>query len=403
MLGPYRRVLAVPGAAAFAFAGFVARLPISMQTLGIVLLVSATTGSYAWAGGVSAVFALVQAMLAPTQGRLVDRVGQARVLLPALVVHGAGLAVLVWLALSGAPVWTLFPAAALFGGSYPQPGSLVRARWAHALGGSALLPTAFSFESVVDEVIFVVGPVLVTFLSVQVWPAAGLLVAYALTAVGGVALAVQRRTEPPAHPATVGGERRASALLLPGVLVLVLVGFALGAVFGSIEVATVAFTAERDRPGAAGVVLALLAAGSLVSGLCYGTVSWRVPAYRRFVAGVLVLAVVTLPLPLASSVEVLAALCFAGGFAISPALIAGFSLLDSLVPAPSRTEGLAWFNTGLGVGIALSSSVTGQVVDVAGGRAALFVTVASGLLAGLLVLAGAARLRPHNSAAAGGI
>ena len=133
-----------------------------MQTLGIVLLVSATTGSYAWAGGVSAVFALVQAMLAPTQGRLVDRVGQARVLLPALVVHGAGLAVLVWLALSGAPVWTLFPAAALFGGSYPQPGSLVRARWAHALGGSALLPTAFSFESVVDEVIFVVGPVLVT-------------------------------------------------------------------------------------------------------------------------------------------------------------------------------------------------------------------------------------------------
>lgn len=392
MLTTYRRVLAVPGAAAFSFAGFVARLPISMQTLGTVLLVSGTTGSYAWAGAVSACLVLVQASLAPTMGRLTDRLGQARVLLPALLVHGAGLAALVWLALAGAPVWTLFPAAALFGGTYPQPGSLVRARWAHALGGSPLLPTAFSLESVVDEVIFVIGPVLVTYLSVEVWPPAGLLVAYGLVTVGGVALAVQRRTEPPPHPLGDGGGPRGSVLRLPGMKVLLLVGFALGGVFGSVEVATVAFTDERGRPGAAGLVLALLAGGSLVAGLWYGTVSWRVPAHRRFVLGILVLAVVTLPLPVASSIGVLGALCFAAGFAISPALIAGFTLLDTLVPVSSRTEGLAWFSTGIGFGLAAAASVTGQVVDASSGRTALLVTAASGLLAAACVLAGARRL-----------
>jgi predicted MFS family arabinose efflux permease len=122
-----------------------------------------------------------------------------------------------------------------------------------------------------------------------------------------------------------------------------------------------------------------------------------VPAHRRFVAGVVILAAVTLPLPLASSIVVLGVLCFAGGFAISPALIAGFTLLDSLVPASSRTEGLAWFSTGIGFGLAAASSVTGQVVDASGGRAALLVTAGSGVLAGGCVLAGARKLRPAPS------
>jgi MFS family permease len=396
LLGPYRRVLSVPGGAAFSAAGFVARLPISMQTLGTVLLVAATSGSYALAGAVSASFALALAVFSPVLGRLVDRLGQARVLIATLAVHTVGVGALVALALADAPAWTLFPAAAVYGGSYSQPGSLVRARWSHVLGDTSLLPTAFSWESVIDEVIFVVGPVLVTVLATGVAPAAGLLAAYGFTVVGSIALALQRQTEPPAHPAVGGAGRRRSALTLPGMPVLVAVAVALGSIFGSIEVATVAFTAERGRPAAAGIVLALLAAGSLVAGLWYGTVRWRAPLPRRFVLGVLLLAAVTVPLPLAPGVAALAVLAFVGGFAISPALIAGFALLDRLVPAPSRTEGLAWFSTGIGIGLALSSSVTGQVVDAAGGRAALVVTVASGLLAAALALGGARRLADHR-------
>jgi MFS family permease len=394
MLGPYRRVLAVPGGAALSLAGFVARLPIAMQTLGIVLLVAAARGSYGLAGAVSATFLITGAAAAPVLGRLVDRLGQTRVLLVTVAVHTVGLFSLVVLVLAGAPAWTLFPAAATAGGSYAQPGSLVRARWSYVLRGTPLLPTALSWESVVDEVIFVVGPVLVTALATGLSPAAGLLTAYGFTLAGCLALAVQRRTQPPAHPVGDGGGAGSAMRVVPGLRVVVVAAVALGSIFGSVEVATVAFTAERGQPAAAGVVLALFATGSLVAGLWYGTVRWRVPVHRRFVAGVVLLAAATLPLPLASGVAVLAALVFAGGFAISPALIAGFGLLDRLVPERVRTEGLAWFSTGIGVGLAVSSSITGQVVDAAGGRTALGVTVASGLFAVSVVLAGARWLRP---------
>jgi MFS family permease len=392
-LGPYRDVLRVPGAPAFVVAGLVARLPISMQSLGIVLLVEATTGSYALAGAVSATFALVQALVAPVLGRLVDRHGQARVLVPALVLYAAGLGGLVALALADAPAWTLFPAAAAYGGSYPQPGSLVRARWAYALGGTPLLPTAFSLESVLDEVVFVVGPVLVTLLATEVAPAAGVLAAAVFTLAGSLALAAQRRTEPPPHP-TGAGVRAPSVLRLAGVRVLVLVGVAFGGIFGSVEVATVAFTDEHGRTAAAGIVLALLALGSLLAGLWYGTVRWRAPLPSRFVRGVVLLAAVTVPLPLAPNVPVLAGLVFIAGFTISPTLIAAFGLLEELVPAASRTEGLTWFSTGLGIGLAAAASATGQVVDAASGRAAFGVAVGSGVLAALLALAGARRLTP---------
>jgi MFS family permease len=395
MLGPYRRVLAVPGGAAMSLAGFVARLPISMQTLGIVLLISASRGSYGLAGAVSATFLVAGAAAAPVLGRLADRLGQARVLLATLAVHTVGLGALVTLVLADAPAWSLFPAAGVAGGSYAQTGSLVRARWSHVLGGTPLLSTAFSWESVVDEFIFVVGPVLVTALATGIAPAAGLLTAYGFTLVGCLALAVQRRTQPPPHPVEVGG-RGGSALRQPGLPVLVGAAIGLGSIFGSVEVATVAFTAERDQPAAAGVVLALLAGGSLLAGLWYGTVAWRAPAHRRFAVGVVLLGLATVPLPFAPTVVVLAVLVFAGGFAISPALIAGFALLDRLVPHRLRTEGLAWFSTGIGVGLAVSSSVAGQVVDAAGGRAALGVTVAAGLLTAALVLLGAGRLRPRE-------
>lgn len=400
MLAPYREVLRVPGAVAFVAAGLLGRLPISMQGLGVVLLVEATSGSYALAGAVAAAYALAQALLGPVLGRLVDRHGQARVLLPAVVAYAAGLGGLIGLALADAPSWTLFPVAALYGACYPQPGSLVRARWAHVLGGSPRLATAFSLESVLDEVVFVIGPVLVTVLAIQIAPASGLLTAGVFTVVGSLALAAQRGTEPPAHPRRSGG-RAPSAMRLAGVRVLVLVGVAAGGIFGSVEVATVAFTDERGRPAAAGIVLALLAGGSLLSGLWYGTVSWRTPLTRRFVLAVVLLAVVIAPLPLARAVPVLAVLVFVAGFAISPMLIAAFALLESLVPATSRTEGLTWFSTGLGLGVALSAALAGQVVDAVSGRAALGVTVAAGLLAAVLVLGGARWLTPPHRPPAG--
>jgi len=391
MLGRYGPLARVPGAMAFSAAAFVARMPISMMGLGTVFLVVAATGSYGLAGAVSATVALTQAAGAPALGRLVDRVGQPRVLLPSVVLHAAGLAALVGLALADAPTWTLFPAAAVYGAAYPSIGSLVRARWAHVVGGTALLPVAYSVESVLDELIFVIGPVLVTALATGVAPAAGLLAALGFAAAGGIALAAQRRTAPPPRPP--GGVAHPSALRTPGLRVVAVVAVPLGGVFGAADICVVAFTAERGSPGAAGLVLALLAFGSLLSGLLYGAVRWRAPLHRRFLAATVAVAGATAALPLANSVPVIAVVGVAAGFTFSPTLIAVFGLVEELVPAAALTEGLSWLTTGLGVGIALASTLAGRIIDESGARTALLVAMASGLLTVALALGGLRWLR----------
>jgi MFS family permease len=400
MLRTYRALLEVPGGLAFSAAAFVLRLPISMLGLGTVLLVLGRTGSYGVAGAASATVALTGAACAPGLGRLIDALGQSRVLLPAMAVHGLGLAALLAAALGGAPTWTLFPAAALYGASYPPAGSLVRARWAHAVAGTPLLATAFSVESTLDELIFIVGPVLVTVLATGVSTAAGPLAAFGFAAVGALALARQRRTEPPRR--TAGGPRHPSPLRLPGLRVLVGVAMGLGGLFGALEIVVVAFVSERGARSVAGVVLALIATGSMLSGLLYGAVRWRAPLRRRLLIGMAAMAPAISSLVLASTVRGLAMLAFVAGFAFSPILIATFGLVEELVPAATRTEGLTWLITGINVGLASAAALVGRVIDAAGARPAFAIPIGCGLLAAALSLAGARRLRPAPAPAAAG-
>ena len=382
----YRELLAVPGGVALSGAGLLARMPISMQTLGTVLLVAAATGSYGLAGAVSATVVLAQALVAPPVSRLVDRLGQRRVVLPELAAHVVGLAALVACVQAGAPAWTLFPTAAVFGGAYPPIGSLVRARWAHAVGGTPLLSVAYSVEAVVDEVIFVTGPLLVTVLATRVAAWMGLFTAGLLATLGSVALVLQRRSEPPGRPPDSG--RHPSALRAPALRVLVLAGIAQGGIFGSFEVAAVAFTAERGQSGAAGPVLALLAGGSLLAGLCYGAVRWRAPPHRRMLVGSAALAAAVASFPLAPGVAGLAVLAFLGGTAVSPTLITVLALVEAHVPAPVRTEGLSWLLTGIGAGVGLSAALAGQVIDAAGARAGFLVSLGAGLVCVAVAVAG---------------
>src|ERR671914_856400 len=218
MLKTYRSLLSTQHARAFVLAGFVARLSISMRALGSVLMVSELTGSYGLAGAVAAAALLAEAVAAPRLGRAVDRYGQRRVLLISLAVHSVGTLALVLSAQLSAPGWTLFAAAALSGAAALPVGSLVRARWSALVGGSPTLEAAFALESTLDELVFVVGPMLVTALALGVAPGAGLLGALFLTTVGSLALALQRRTEP--APAAVWDRSDTPAIRTPGLQVL---------------------------------------------------------------------------------------------------------------------------------------------------------------------------------------
>src|SRR3954470_4209698 len=156
VLSAYRQVLSKPGAAAFSATGFLARLPISMVTLGIVLMVSAKADSYGLAGGVSAAFVIASSLAALAQGRLIDRLGQAQVLVPAIALCSVSLSLLVWAVEAGYRVPLPHILAAVAGATMPAVGAAVRARWTHALD-AAERQTAFALEAVVDETVYLVG------------------------------------------------------------------------------------------------------------------------------------------------------------------------------------------------------------------------------------------------------
>jgi MFS family permease len=390
VLKTYRSLLSIPHARAFVFAGFVARLSISMRALGAVLMVSQLTGSYGLAGAVAAAALLGEAFAAPRLGRLVDRYGQRSALLVCLAAHSAGTLALVISAQIAAPSWVLLATAALSGASALQVGSLVRARWSALVGGSPALERAFALESTLDELIFVLGPALVTTLALGIAPGAGLLSALALTIVGSLALALQRRTEP--TPAGVRDRSEGSAIDNQGLRVLVATFVAAGAIFGTLDVAMVAFAEQVGSPGAAGLLLALVAAGSLLAGLAYGTRSWRWPLDKRFVASVVVLWGGTVPLTLAPSVALMAPAATLAGVAIAPTLIAGFTLVQRLVASGKLTEGLNWTITALGTGAALGAWTAGLISDSAGGQAAFLVAVIAGGAAVMVAMCGRGKL-----------
>lgn len=392
MLTPYRDLLATPGGRRFSGAAFVARMPIAMVNLGIVLLVVAENGSYGLAGAISATFALVNAGSAPAIARLIDRRGQRQILAPVTALYSAGLGLFVSLVTLGAPTWSLYLSAGTAGLFGPSIGSLVRARWGHVLGQGPRLNTAYAFESVLDELIFVLGPLIVTVLATRIVPAAGLLSAIGLVVVGTVALLSHRTSEPPAaahdadHP---------SALRSPGLLILMAVMAFVGGVFGSVEISAVAFADESGRQVIAGPLLACYAGGSMLSGLAFGAVTWKVSARRRLLLGAAVMTATVTTLPWADSATVLAALLFLAGVGIAPTLISGFSLVERMVPTVSVTEGLTWATTGLILGFSAATWLAGRLVDTAGVTEAFLVAPAFGLAA-LAVCGGVYRRLPEG-------
>ncbi|GAB3765578.1 MFS family permease [Nocardioides ginsengisegetis] len=382
MLTSYRRVLTRPGTLLFSATGLVARLPISMVGLGIVLLISTATGSYGVAGAVSAAYMLTNAVLAILQGRMVDRLGQARVLSVAAAAFGVTMVLLVVSVRADWPTAASFLFAATAGGTLPQVGSCVRARWSHALDDPREVQTAFAIEAVADEVVFMVGPIVITVLATAWDPAAGLAVAVVACVGGTLAFCAQRATEPPAHPHhETSGPR--PPMPWATVAPLTVVAASLGVLFGAAEVTTVAFSAEQGSPGWAGGLLALWALGSMVAGLLSGAVSWRRGPTIRVRWGAVGMLAAMVPLHFVGTIWLMGVVLLVGGFAIAPTLIASLSLTEGTVPSGRLTEGMAILQTGLVAGVAPGATVAGLVIDAHGASAAYLVCVAAGLVGAL--------------------
>ncbi|MFD5106065.1 MFS transporter [Streptomyces cinereoruber] len=351
---PYRLLFARPGTRAFAAWGLIARLPAGMFGVSAVIMIAAVYDSYALAGAVTATGLAVGSVTAPLIARLVDRHGQARIAVPAAAYATLGHLVLALCVHERAPVWALFATVALTATS-PNTGGMSRARWAHLLRDDpGALHTANSFEQAADELCFMLGPVLAAVLCSALFPQAGTLAAAALFLGGTLLFAAQRSTEPPVAPRTPAG----SPLRAPGMVPLLAVFLATGAVFGSMEVVTLAYV---DGP-VAGPVLALQAAGSCAAGLLYGRAR-RTARLRTCLAAMTVLMALPLLAASAGSLLALAAGLLVAGMATAPTMVTGMGLVQRLTPADRLNEGMTLAVTALLAGIATGSASGGWAAD----------------------------------------
>lgn len=260
----------------------------------------------------------------------------------------------------------------------PSISALVRARWTEVYRGTPSLRAAFAFEAVIDEVTYIVGPIVVVGLSIALFSEAGLMLAILVLAADSAWLSVQKETEPPVYSVSADD---GSVIGRRPLRVVALSLVAIGAIFGATEVTAVAFAdSERHKFGAS-IALSLYGVGSLIAGFLFGAIKLRASSTTQFIATIGFASVATLSLLAIHNISSLAIVLFISGFAASPVLIAAMALVEKSVSPAQVTEGMTWAITGLSVGAALGAFVSGWLIDIHGAFSGFFVAMVAGAVA----------------------
>ncbi|HHU11151.1 MAG TPA: MFS transporter [Intrasporangiaceae bacterium] len=396
MFSAYRPVLTFPKVWPFIIGGILARVGGAMFGVAVIVMLSQRRGSYTIAGAVSAVGIIVLAVAGPVIGRLADKYGQRRASVPFVLLSVTGSLVTVWLSATMAPMWAIFLAYGIASVT-PELGPMSRARWVHIFRDRPdRLHSALSFEQVLEELSFVVGPVLAVLLATTWFPEAGVLGGAVLFGVGMLVFLFATTHEPPVTPHAHRPQGLAirHAGLAPIAVILVMTGI----IFGSNEVVAVAVADEAGTPRMSSMILAAFALGSAASAIIFGALAFRISQTRRLLLAALGMFVLEAPALIVGQLWNLWGLVLVmlvAGAATAPMLITAMSLSQHLVPRALLTEALAVAVTGILIGISLGASLGGIAVDHLGAHAAYAVPVGAGLIATLLALI---RYRPLSAA-----
>lgn len=398
---PYGALFEIPGAKAFCISAAIARLPISMMGLGIVLALNHIYDNWTTAGTMSAAYIFAVACATPVYARLFDRFGQRRVGVIALSLQMVAMFGFGFGALVRIPIGMLFVLAILMGLTQFAFGALVRTRWAHALQGHdpQLLNTAYALESAIDEIVFILGPILAAFLATSVHPVSQLFVPAMAAGLGGAVFFSLKSTQPPVlrevkvNTTGVAATRGAdgtdadrlrlaklkttkvkSALRYPGVLPVVVVFIVFNMSFTAFDVSITATIKGMGLEQLVGLQLAMFAVGSCIGAFAFGSMKLRGSNWSHMV---IFLCLLTLGygmfrltmhnLLLLGVIEVIA------GLFVSPLFATGNLIVKDIVPERSLTEGLSWINTGGSVGTSIGSTIAGIALDRIGAEGGMMI------------------------------
>jgi len=342
-------------------ASMIGRLPIGITGLAILLLVQAATDSFSKGGAAAACYVIGLAAVAPALGRLIDRNGPRPALLACSVAFPAALLSLVAAVEARSPVLVLISAAAA-GATFPPITVCMRTYFKQRLRDDALLATAYSLESVLIELIFIVGPMLVALFVAAASAAAAVLFAAASGCIGTLLFLRSPplrswRIEPRAAGSALGPLGR------PGFVGLIAIILCYSTAFGLLEIGMTAYATEKGNAALAGILLGLMSTGSALGGIAYGSRSWHLPLPRQFAlmlafmgAGLMVLALPWAPWPFAFwSV-------FAG-IVMAPALIIQSMLVAKTARPEEVTEAFTWSASALLCGVGIGVAVGGGLLE----------------------------------------
>ncbi|MFE2264682.1 MFS transporter [Streptomyces griseosporeus] len=383
MAAGYLEILRTRHAARLLTGTLVGRLPNATAAIAVVLFVRAEGGSYSLAGALAAVYGVANAVGQPVLGRLVDLHGQPRVQLPAAVLAALATTVLALTGLDPLPLaYTAVAAAGLF--APPLEGGL-RALWPSVLRREDQVHTAYAMDAVAQEVMFTVGPLLVT-LCVSLWSAqAALIVLNVLGVLGALSVVVSQPSR-----AWRSAPREAhwlGALRSPGLVALLAAFLFVGIALGSITVAAVPYADDHGGDAVYGWLMAALGLGALAGGTVYGARQWAGAPERRLRVLVAFLAVCYLPLMLMPGAAGMVALTALAGVFLAPAIACAFVIVDRHAPRGTVTEAFSWLVTTFTVGASVGTGLAGPVVQAGGALWGFAVPGVAGAVSLLVLMA----------------
>jgi MFS family permease len=383
-LADFRAALTTPGARAPVLTSLLARMPIAMVSLSLLLYVQRETGSFTVAGFVSAGGLIGVAFGAVAQGRIMDRLGPTRPLLVASALFVMTVTAAIVAVESGQTGPSLVALGGLIGLTEPMVGSASRALWTHLVPPGPIRHAAFAYEAISLEVFFILGPALAGIMVAAPWSGTGLVFSAVCMVVGGVGFALTTAVRS-VRPVPGGGGRLLGALATPGMRTIALAALGFGVTVGFVEVAIPAAATKAGHAPLGGVMLAAWSLTSVIFGVYYAARPWpqRMGLRLPFLLGMFALFVA--PLATTSSLLWLALLSLLAGMWITPQSTTHSTAIELVAPEGTATEAFGWIVTAVTIGLAAGQSTSGYLVEHVGVWSSFIASSIAGLLIAALV------------------